>query len=109
MDIVTLNVPGAIVVWLAEFNISDEHLRNPFLPPVEREWREALTAAQPSRRGRGVRFTIAVSPEAAEEFLRELNERADTERALPPEDRNVHVSTVDRFVERAADSAGIVL
>jgi len=91
MDHVQISLPGKVVAWLSDNDITlveDGHR------PGEREWRQALATATPRRVGRGTVVDLKVSGGAAVELAGELEERAETEAGLPSGERLIQPGLV---------------
>jgi hypothetical protein len=94
---VVIKVPGAIAGWLIDFGIAATDVN---YSTAENEWRHALVSAPQTRAGRGVVYTLTLTPEAAKEMAVELSERATMERGLIADVRQINPVTVDRFVAK---------
>lgn len=106
VDAVQVGLPGRVKEWLdgRSFTLVKKDHR-----PGEQEWRMALHASTRQRYGRGARYMMMLSPEAATELIKELRRHADNERVLARHSIEVRAldETADRIenvLKRAADA-----
>lgn len=82
--LLTVPLPGTVVTWIYDREL---HRASAHHTPGEAEWRAALDGCEHHRYGRGFRYTLRISPQAATELADELAERAVLEAGLPRADR----------------------